>query len=199
MSNVIIPPSVGIPLATPNHKWELFRVPTSEDGAAAHDLTADALDASTIIQSREHVAVTDGIVDLRQLFTNTGNGVEIAFFTEDDSALDTFDFELFAYRNGLYGPAKRVFSTTGNACIIGTMICTKHPITGTAQASGLWCDTISGTSYWPKDAAVYDSANNQTALLVFDTRGYSYLYIRIFNAGGGGTECAKIGAIISAL
>lgn len=199
MSRISIPPVVGTPLATSNHAWKLFRALATEDGAAVHDLTADDLDLSTIIKGPDWAYITDGIVDLRRLFTNTGNGVEIAFFTDSDSANDTFDFELFGYRDGKYGPAKRIFATTGNACVIGTKVCKKHPTLGTAQANGLWCDTIAGTEYWPADVDITDTGNNQMTLLTLDARGYRYLYLRIFNAGGGGTECGKVSAVISAL
>jgi len=192
------PLKAGRPLATPSFGWQLLRANATEDQAAAHDLTADNLDWSDIIINVEHAQNTDGIIDIRS-FGKVGNGVDIAFFTNaTDAANDTFDFELIAYKEGPYGPGKHVFLTSGNQCIVGTHDCKKHPTLGTAQSAGLWVDTIAGTDCWPSGVVITDTAVNRIAVMSFDMRGFRYLYLNVFNAGGTGTEAATIGCIITA-
>lgn len=190
-------PANGTVLVTENVEWELFRSLGNEDGAAAYDLTTEDMSRPAKVGTAANIENINGLIDIFSLIGNKVNSVDIAFFTDSDSANDTFDFELFAWKEGLYSPAERVFATTGNACIVGTMACLKHPTLGTVQANGLWVDTISGADYSQSGVIIEDSGNNQIAQMSFDLRGRRYLRFRIFNAGGGGTECAKVGAIIT--
>lgn len=185
----------GSVLNTPNYSWSLWRALAAEDAAAAYDLTLDCLDLSTIAPA----SGTDGIVDTYADIGLGANMLEIAFFTSSDSENDTFDIQIIAWASGsgnaTYGPGVIVFQSSSNACKIGTQVCKKHPTLGTSQASGLWCDTISGTDAWG-GVTIIDNAGNRLCRLLVDIRGYDLIMIRIFNAGGGGTECGNVGSIV---
>jgi len=199
----------AVSLNTPRHPWILWRANATEDAAAKYNLATATLDKSDLFSALltnrmfdakdglPPTVETDGIIDTFAAFGEGANGVEIMFFSNaTDSANEYFDFEIFAWKSGLYGPAKRVFGSTSNSSLLGLAGCLKHPTLGTAQANGLWCDTIIGTSYWP-GLTVTDNGNNQKAVLSFDLRGWRYLLLRIFNAAGT-AECGTIGSIITA-
>jgi len=200
------PADTGRELFTPVTPWVLLRTPATEDAAAATDLTATYPSFYDIVAGgntsaaaiKTNIDDTNGVIDVLADLGWGVNAVEIAFFTTSDAANDTFDFELWAWRdNSLYGPGKLVYKTTSAANAVGTADCTRHPITGATQSSGLWADTISGTDYWPTGVTVTDSGTNQIAIVTFDLMGYRYLRCLVYNAGGTSTECAAVGAIIS--
>jgi hypothetical protein len=202
------PPEKGYELFTDAKPWKLFRTAGAEDGAAGYALSSTDLCFATIVGGGSivaadvaaHIEATNGLIDVWNTLGWGTNQVTIAFFSVDDAANDTFDFELYAWADASpYGPAIPVYATTGNACIVGTYDCVKHPITGTAQAGGQWVDTIAGTDMWPSSVIVTDSGNNRLCTMTFDLRGCRYLLLRVFDAGGGVTEAAKIGAIITGL
>jgi hypothetical protein len=199
------PANTGMELYTPCQHWCLMRAEAAENGAAALDLDTDNsasdYDWPDVVASSDNIASTSGLIDAEWLLGYGANGLEIAFFSDPtDSENDTFDFELFAYRDGDYGPPVKVYGTTGNGCAIGTQIIRTHPTTGVDLVSttsyGGWCDTISGTDYWG-GCSVINSGNNRICRLIFDRRGYRFFWVRIFNAAGGGTECAGVGVVVS--
>lgn len=190
------PIDTGRELYTANKKWFLMRAEAAEDAASALDLTASDNDFVDIVVNAANVNATEGLIDILSTIGYGANALEFAFFSDSaDSANDTFDFELFAYRDGDSGPPVKVYSTTSNACLMGTQIVQTHPTLGTT-VGGLWCDTISGTDHW-KNIDVIDSGNNGICRLILDRRGYRFFWVRIFNAGGGGTECAGVGVVVS--
>ena len=198
----------GMALATPKFEWKLWRACATEDQEAAHDNTSDDLSFAGIIKSPEHAQDTDGIVDTEYLFGKTCNGVEVAFFSNSTSDDDTepFDFEIYAYRNAATdadgsgttagGMGKLVYITTATATLLGPALCGTHPTTGATQAGCFWGETIVGTDTWPSGVTINDSGTDRIATLSFDLRGYRYLYINVFNAGGTG-EVGALGVIIS--
>ena len=199
-----IPPmsgKTGKPLATPSHPWALLRAGATEDNTAAYTLSSKDLDYSTIIKSPANCEVTDGIIDTYRQFGRTANGIWVICYTDGtDIANDTFDFELFAWKAHSSGPGIKVFSTSSNGCIAGSRTCIKDPVDGGTITAGLWVDTIgldSGTN-WPGGVVVYNSANNDIAVIEFDLGGCRYLHSNVFNAAGGGTEAAKAAIIITA-
>jgi len=198
------PINTGRELFTPMSAWALMRAEASEDGDTALDLDTDNsasdYDFADVVVNATTVAATDGLIDAELLLGYGMNGLEIAFFSDPtDSTNDTFDFEIFAYRDGDYGPPVAVYSTTGAACAIGTQIIRTHPTTGVDLINttyGGWCDTISGTDHWD-GVIVVNSGNNRICRLIFDRRGYRFFWVRIFNAGGTSTECAGVGVVVS--
>jgi len=183
-------------LATPSNEVELLRSVATETGAAAYgDTTLDTSFVSILVDETT-LDATNGAIDVLKTFGFGANGVEIAFFSADaDSANDTFDFELWAFSGSLYAPAEPIYATTSAGCVFGTKVCLKHPTTG-ATLTSRWCDTISGTDHW-NGCSVGDSGNNKICKLRLDMRGRRYLFLRIFDAGGTGTESAGVGAIIT--
>lgn len=186
-------------LSTARREWKLLRTEAAETGSGAYDRTGADGDWSDLVANTTTVAATNGMIDVLTTIGWGVNGVEIAFFTDpgdDPTQPDTFDFEIYAWRDSNYGPPVRVYATTGNGCAIGTAILVTHPTSGTTLTESNWCDTISGVDYW-QGVSVHNSGNNGICRLTFDLRGYRYLWLRIFNAAGGGTECAGVGALIS--
>lgn len=191
-------PGSGGYLYTANTGWYAFRTPATETGSAAFSLSSDPnCDFSHICVNEATIAATNGLID-----TMGGSGpgwggncMEVAFYSNDtdDDANETFDFELFAYADSLYGPPIMVYSTTGSACALGTQMCEYDPIDGTAQSGCLWADTIAGTDYW-NGVTVLDNGNNHIARIVFDMRGYRYFWLRTFNQNGTG-EVGSLGAV----
>lgn len=196
----------GQELFTANSGWKLLRTAGALDGpgGATTDLTATDLcfytkvagSTTSPVDTVTNIAATTGMIDV---WTELGwgvNAVQIALFSVDDSANDNFDLEIYAWADSMYAPAQIVYLTTGDACIVGTYDCQKHPTAGTAQTSGLWVDTISGTDRWPTSVDVIDSGNNGMCTMTFDLTGCRYLWVRLWNDSTGGTAAAKIGAVI---
>jgi len=194
----------GQELYTAARPWVLLRTPDADDGAsldaAGFEPSADAMDWSTVVVSATNIADTEGLIDV---WTELGwgvNSVTIAFFTsETDVANDDFDIGVFAWKDSAYGPAIPVYLTTADACKVGTYKCTKHPTLGTAQAAGLWVDTIDGTDCWPGGCIIADSENDRMCTLSFDLRGCRYIKAVVWNDSDGGTTAVKVGAIITGM
>ena len=174
-------------LITAVRPWALLRAAAAEDSAAALDLSGVNLDYSA----------QSGLLDVHHLLGRIVNGVELAAFTPSDADGDTFGLELFAYRdsNG-YGPGVPVFSTAATGCVMGTAKCAVHPITGAAQATGRWCDSMDITDKWG-GVTVIDNENNGICRVKFDLRGNRYLKPNVFAADGSGTECSLVSLVIS--
>ena len=173
-------------LRTVNVPWALLRAAAAEDAAAALDPASVNLDAS----------VQSGLLDVHSLLGYLANGVELAAFTPSDAAGDTFGLELWANRDGGYGPGVMVFTTGTTGCVIGTAKCALHPISGAAQADGLWCHMVDITDRWG-GVSVLDYEQNGICRLKWDLRGYRYLKPHVFAADGSGTECGLVGLVIS--
>ena len=188
----------GQELFTANSGWKLLRTAGALDGpgGATTDLTGTDLSWGSKCVSEATIDATTGMIDVWDELGWGVNAVQIAFFTVDDAANDNFDLEIYAWADSKYAPAQVVYLTTGDACIVGTYDCQKHPTLGTAQTSGLWVDTISGTDPWPTSVDVIDSANNRMCTMTFDLTGCRYLWVRLWNGSTGGIEAAKIGAVI---
>lgn len=188
----------GKQLFTDIKPWVLLRAAGALDSnTAATVLSSVDLSAGTYLVDRSNIAATNGMIDILGELGYGVNSVTIAFFSVDDAANDTFDIELYAWKDSPYGPAMPVFLSSGNACITGTMACLKHPTLGTTQASGKWIDTISGTDCWPSGVIIADSGNNRLCTLTFDLMGCRFIRLRLWDAASGGTVAAKIGAIVT--
>ena len=92
-----------------------------------------------------------------------------------DAADETCDWILYAYR-GKYSPVIRIADGTA---ILGTFPCSIDPVNNEAVTAGFYVDTWGiGNDYWNEIIAV-DSADNACSRLIFDLRGYQYLYLEI--------------------
>ena len=192
----------GVPLATANIQWFLLRTNGTQDADAALNLATATIDWSDIIVSVENAnsVFGDALFDVRTQLTKATNGVTIAFFTNatGDAENDNFGFDLFAFKEGPYGPAHPVYLCPAAAGIIGTYPAKIHPTSGVVQADGNWVDTITGTDTWPSGVTVNDSNSNRICTLSFDMRGFRYLYLQVHSAvAATGTEAGSIGAIIT--
>jgi len=176
--------------------WVLLRSSGAADGTATYSLSTEDMSWGTKVNGQTTLAATPGMIDVLTTLGWGTNEVEIAFFSSDtDVADDDFDISVYAWKDSPYGPGVPVFLTAGDSCKVGGMACKVHPTLGTAQAAGLWCDTISGTDCWD-GVTVIDSGSNRLCRLKFDLRGYRYVLVRVWNDGGA-TAAEKIGAIIT--
>jgi len=200
------PYMAGQDLLTPAKPWKELRTPAAETAAAAY-ATTDDLSFYTIVAGSAMLATdigtnitsTNGLFDV---FTELGwgtNAVTIAFYVNgpNDVGNDTFDFQLYAWKDSIFGPAMPVYITASNACKAGTYDCDINPIDGSTESTGQWVDTISGTDCWPADVTISDSTNNRLCTMTFDLMGSRYLLLRVFDALGGGTEAQWVGAVIT--
>jgi hypothetical protein len=191
-------PNQGHTLGTPQYGNVVWRANATEDGDAIIDPAAIDMSFTTQIINPKSAVDTDGIIDIAQAFGKDANGLEVSFFSDEtDEANDTFAIEIYAWRTGSGGGKQVCFSATDTACLLGTMDCLFHPVSG-AGITGFWADTIAVTDRWMSPVTVTDSGNNGRAILTYDAKGYRYHQIRIFQAGAGGTEAGRIGAVISA-
>jgi len=202
------PAGSGQELYTAAKGWKSMRTAAAETAAAGYVWTSADMNFYALVANSStvpstvntYIGATNGLIDVWSELGWGINGVTISFFTESDAADDTFAFELYAFADdSRYGPALPVYLTTSTNCAVGTGQCDYHPTTGTAQASGLWVDTISGTDCWPSGVTISDSGNNRICTMSFDMRGCRYLLLRTFNSGGTGTEAALIGAVITGM
>lgn len=186
-----VPLEAGKFLYTAAMPWKTLRTPAAETAATAYDFTAANGGWSDICVDAATIAATNGLIDVMEVAGGGwgGNGIEIAFFSEDDAADDAFGIEIFAFADSLYGPAIPVYTTTTTGCSVGTRICTTHPVSGATQASGLWVDKITGTDYWG-GVTITNSDTNSICIVRCDMRGYRYWWVRIIGAHG-----TKIGAV----
>jgi len=96
---------------------------------------------------------------------------------------------LYAYR-GQYSPAIRVAAGTA---ILSSMDVVTDPVTN-AAITGFYVDTFGGTAdYWGA-VAYKDDADNACSRMMFDIRGYQYLYMEVLPTSG---TCTSIGFAFS--
>jgi len=104
---------------------------------------------------------------------------------DDTSYADTsnnkgFEATLFAYAEN--GPAEFLCDLTG---IVGTARINDYTLS-------LWIDTITiDTEDHLKDISIADSGNNRIAKIVFDTVGYSWLYLQFNDMTGSITPLIR--------
>ena len=201
-------PSNGRPLATPKFQWFSLHALAGEDQAAKIDLTADDLrwsdDIASVDNANSYNATTaennNGIIDIHQLYGDSANGVEIAFFGTDENAGGnaTAGVDIVAYTGGPqdFSVGKMVYSAD-DTVLLGTRVCNNNPISGAAITAddGFWADTITGTDYW--DVTIRNSGNNEIAIMSFDLRGYRFIRMVTYELDGTG-EVESLGAILRA-
>lgn len=190
------------PLDTYHSGWHLVRETATEDGAnfaAVYNLASDggdyaSKDSSTVLNGGPfHIPTTRS--------TNFGlghsPGAKWMFVisggpTEDD----TFSFNVvgWAKDNGMLQVI-----CEGNG-VLGTQDVVLYPDDSAAATSIWWVDTITldETTKWPKQQGnlvgvdVYNSGDNEVAILVVETMGLEWVQFVIYDAGGGGTEMTNL-------
>ena len=96
-----------------------------------------------------------------------------------DAANETCAWILYAYRSR-YSPVIRVAAGTA---ILGTMDVVTDPVTN-AAVTAFYVETWGVTSDYWGTVAVKDDADNSCSRLLFDFRGYQYLYLQILPTSG---------------
>ncbi len=97
---------------------------------------------------------------------------------------------LYAYR-GRYSPAIRIAAGTA---ILGTYPCSTDPVSNEAITTGFYVDTWGTTSDYWDDVTELDNADNTCSRMIFDLRGYAYMYLELLPTSG---TCASFGAAYS--
>ena len=102
---------------------------------------------------------------------------------------DTFSFNLVGWAKG-NGMAQVICEGNG---VLGTQDVVVYP--GGAAATAWWVDTlaIDETTKWPRDGdaanvQIYNSGDNEVALLVVETTGLEWIQFIVYAADGSGTE-----------
>lgn len=179
------------PLDTYHSSWHLVRALAAED--AADFATALPLATSEGDFANKPAAafrIPARNIGLRSEGYSAGSKWMFAFLgvttdTDDDS--ETFSFTLvgWAKTNGM---AQVICDGDG---AIGTQDVVVYPGGSAADPNSGWADTLSvdATTKWPRDGdannvMVYNSGNNQVAILVVETTGLEYIYPFIYDAAG---------------
>ena len=127
-------------------------------------------------------------VDIEDMTQGQIRTIEIIGYGTD-TANQVCAWILYAYRRE-FSPACRV--ATGSA-ILGTMDVVTDPVTN-AALTAFYVDTFGiTTDYWGS-VSVKDNADNSCSRLVFDLRGYKYLYMEVTPAT---STCVSIGFAFS--
>lgn len=109
-------------------------------------------------------------------------------FFGSDAADETFSFDLIGW-SASNGMAQVICEGSG---ILGTQDVVIEP-DGTAAGNCYWADTISldETTKWPS-VGVYNSGDNEVAVLAVDLAGLEYIKFVIYDANGG-AEASTVG------
>jgi hypothetical protein len=200
-------------MKTPVNPWVQLLSAQGETAATTLDLTSGDTFKAISLAVAQHSGNSAGqVFDITEAFGKSANGAILCFYSRADAANDTFDFDLYGIReapnsdqsadtdagNVAISAVMPIYITSSNACKVGTMPLGYDPDGEDYDATTLAVDTITGTDCWPTGVTVNDSGNNRLCTIHFDLMGCRYLYLNTFNAGGGGTEAANIGALITA-
>jgi hypothetical protein len=109
-------------------------------------------------------------------------------FCGTDAADETFSFNLVGWAKA-NGMAQVICEGNG---VLGTQDVVIYPGGGTAT-NAYWADTIEldETTKWPS-VAVYNSADNEVAIIVVETTGLEWIDFVTYDVGGG-AEAASLG------
>ena len=107
-----------------------------------------------------------------------------------NAADEACNWILYAYRSR-YSPAIRV---AAGAAILGTYPCSTDPVNNEAITDGFYVDTWGQTNDYWGSVAYKDDADNTASRMLFDLRGYQFLYLEL-DVGAG--LVASFGAAFS--
>lgn len=184
------------PLYTHHSKWQEVRAEGDEDGAnfaAVFDITATG-DEGDFASKRTTAFRIPSRLYANQYEEGISRGGAWAFIIGggDDSTPDgeTFSFDIIGYHK-TNGPLQKIVIGDG---ILGTQAVVTLPSgTAPATANATWADTINldATTVWP-GLVVYNSGNNNAAMLVFDTTGLEFIEFIIYDADGATTQAGSL-------
>jgi hypothetical protein len=160
------------PLQTVCPQW-LERTPAQ--AAVVVDMTADNLDFSNVIVGprASYQLATSSVLDIDTSFHRGANSLMVTYYGAD--TLGTFTPEIFAWRNGPYGPGVPVFLGSALGSSLGTYDVNVLPATGSLVVGDyFWAGTLAGTDCWSNGVAITDSGNSRFCTLTFDTAGFRF-------------------------
>jgi len=201
LATVSIRKAIAEPLDTYHSGWYCIRTPAAEDGSTfAASLALDANDGDfSSKSSNAYHMLTHGSKYANGLNYSTGGvfasgfgystgGAWIFAFCGTDAADETFSFTMVGYarENGM---AQVICEGDG---VLGSQDVFIYP-GGSAAANAYWADTINldETTKWPS-VAVYNSGDNQVAMLIVDMTGLEYVDFITYDVAGG-AEASTIG------
>jgi len=186
-------PLRGVPTDTYHSSWHVIRAAAAEDGAnfaAVLPLATDKGNFANKPSGAFHIV--SGNIFGRGEGHSIGSKWMFAFCGTHE-ADDVFSFNLvgWAKTNGM---AQIICEGAG---ILGTQDVVIQP-NGTTDANGFWADTITldELTKWPRDGdanniQIYNSDDNEVAILVVETTGLEWIQFVVYDAAGG-AECAAV-------
>jgi hypothetical protein len=184
----VVRPLFAEPLDTYHSSWHLVRAVAAED--AADFATALALATS----KGDYANKPSGAFRISSRYAGSraegySPGSKWMFaICGTDADNETFSFNVvgWAKTNGM---AQIICEGNG---ILGSQDVVIYP-GGSTATNGFWADTISldETTKWPS-VAVYNSGDNEVAIIVIETTGLEWIQFIVYDAGGG-AEAASIG------
>ena len=148
-----------------------------------------------------------GMISLYDLFGNSHTKLVLGFYSTSGVGFvhapadgDTGGFEVLGYMYGssaFGGPPFLIASTAITGCVVGSLTYDTCVDDGDTLTTALWFDSITlNFSDWFGGVAVYDHAANRVAWLVIgDTAGLEYLYVRSFGLSTAAGEAPSLGVV----
>ena len=195
--------AVAEPLDTYHQGWNLVRETAAEDGAnfaAVYNLSSNggdfaSKDSATVLLGGPFRIVSRSPSVGYGVATSPGSRWQfiISGGVEDN---DTFSMNVVGWSK-TNGPLQVICEGAG---VIGTQDVVLHPHDGSSATGRWYADTITldEVTKWPKaqgDLAgvnVYNSGDNEIAILEVQTQGIEYIQFIFYDAAGGGTEATNI-------
>ncbi len=178
------------PVDTYHSRWERIKDSATEDGAN-FATTIDLASNEGVWASKTSEAYHIKTTSMGQGYGASIGGAWVFAFYGTTTNDDTFSFTLvgWAQENGM---AQIICEGDG---ILGTQDVVTEP-NGDAITNGLWADTINldETTKWPS-VAVYNSGDNQVAIIVVDLTGLEWIDFVTYGVDGGtsGGEADTLG------
>jgi hypothetical protein len=184
------------PLDTWHSSWHLVRETATEDGAnfaAVYNLDANegnfaSMDSSSVANGGPF-RITSAYVGRPSYEGQSPGAVWLFSICGGLSDNDTFSFDVVAWSK-TNGPLQVICTGDG---VIGTQDVVLYPDDSAAATNIWWADTLNldATNRWP-GVAVYNSGNNNIAMLAIDTTGIEYIQFVVYDADGSGTEANNL-------
>ena len=196
---VVVKPLLAEPIDTHHSSWHVIRANAAEDDttfAAALALQTDEGNFANKPSGAFHIV--SGDVPGRGEGYSPGSKWMFALCgTHEDGDVFSFNVVGWAKTNGM---AQVICEGDG---VLGKQDVVIQP-DGTADANGFWADTINleAQTKWPgtQDAngfvnssgiGVYNSGNDEVAILVIETTGLEWIQFIVYDATGG-AQCATV-------
>lgn len=175
------------PLDTYQTGWNKIRAAAKEDaGTFAETIALDSNEGD--FAHKESTAFRIRATERKGSMYYSYGGAWVFTFFGSDAANDTFSFNLVGW-SATNGMVQVICEGSG---VLGSQDVVKEP-DGTTAPGKYWADTITldETTKWPS-VGVYNSGDNEVAMLAVDLTGLEYIDFIIYDANGT-AEASTIG------